>query len=78
MLIGTYNAQYVGKTMCGFTNTYEYCIDINKDEYGYQVGGITNLTEEKGATSAYITYASENSLRRNWIIEKDVTKLGGE
>lgn len=70
MLTGTYNAQYIGKTMCGFTNTYEYCVEINKDEYGYTVSGIINLTEDKSATSAYIPYACENSLRKSWIIEE--------
>ena len=70
MLIGTYNAQYIGKTMCGFTNTYEYRIEIDKDIYGYQIQGITNLTEEKGATSACINYASEKSIRRNWLLEE--------
>lgn len=78
MLIGTYNAQYIGKTMCGFVNTYEYCVEIEKDLYGYTVSGITNLTEEKSATSAAINYASEKSIRKNWIIEEDVTVLGGE
>ena len=68
MLEGTYNAQYIGKTMCGFTSTYDYCIEINKDVYGYQVSGITNLTEEKGC-SGYITYASEQSLRKYWIVD---------
>lgn len=71
MLIGTHNGQYIGKTMCGFKNTWEYCIKINKDEYGYQVEGITNLTEEKGS-SGYIRYASEQSLRKSWIIDEDV------
>lgn len=67
MLIGTYTAQYIGKTMCGFMSGNEYNIEIDKDEYGYQVSGIMDLTEET-ISSAYITYASENSLRRNWII----------
>ena len=71
MLIGTYNAQYIGKTMCGFTNTYEYRIEIDKDIYGYQIQGIINLTEEKGATSACINYASEKSIRRNWLLEEE-------
>ena len=75
MLIGTYNAQYIGKSMCGFENGYEYLIEIDKDEYGYKVGGITNLTEDTDASAAYMTYASENSIRRNWIIEKDMTTL---
>lgn len=69
MLIGTYNAQYIGKTMCGFENDKEYCIEITKDEYGYAVSGVINLTEDIGATAAYIPYACENSLRKSWIIE---------
>lgn len=75
MLIGTYNAQYIGKSMCGFESGCEYCIEIDKDEYGYKVGGITNLTEETDASTAYMTYASENSIRRNWIIGEDITIL---
>ena len=75
MLIGTYNAQYIGKSLCGFISTHDYCINIDKDEYVYQVSGITDLTEENDS-SAFITYASENSLRRNWLIKKDITKLG--
>ena len=75
MLIGTYNAQYIGKSMCGFESSYEYCIEIDKDEYGYKISGITNLTEDVDASSAYISYASENSIRRNWIIGEDVTCL---
>ena len=77
MLVGKYNAQYIGKTMCGFTSSNEYCIEISKDEYGYQVGGIINLTEDTDS-NAYITYASENSLRKYWVIQEDVTRLGGE
>ena len=69
MLTGTYNAQYIGKTICGFENSHDYCIEIGKDEYGYTVEGITNLTEYK-STSAYISYASETSLKKNWIIEE--------
>lgn len=67
MLVGTYNAQYIGSTMCGFKNNYEYCIQIDKDDYGYQVEGIVNLTEDIAATNAYLTYASENSIRKSWI-----------
>jgi hypothetical protein len=70
MLIGTCNAQYIGKTMCGFENSHEYCIEINKDEYGYTVSGIINITDDISATSAYIPYASKTSLRRSWIIEE--------
>lgn len=76
MLIGTYNAQYIGTTMCGFINKHEYCIKIDKDIYGYTVEGILNLTEETDASAACINYASENSVRRCWIIKEDVTKLG--
>lgn len=70
MLIGTYNAKYIGKTMCSFESGKEYCIEIAKDEYGYTVSGIINLTEDTTVTSAYIPYACENSLRKNWIIEE--------
>ena len=70
MLIGTYKAKYIGKTMCGFENEQEYCVEITRDEYGYYVSGVVNLTENASATAAYIPYASETSLRRNWIIEE--------
>ena len=76
MLIGTYNAQYIGKSMCGFENSHEYCIEIDKDEYGYTVQGVLDLTENK-SSSAYVPYASETSLRKSWDIGEDVTKLGG-
>ena len=77
MLVGNYSAEYIGKTMCGFTNGNEYCIDINKDVYGYTVSGILNLTYET-ASDGCINYASENSIRRNWVIKEDVTKLGSD
>ena len=44
MLIGTYNAKYIGKTMCGFVNGQEYNIDIDKNIYGYIITGVKNLT----------------------------------
>lgn len=75
MLIGSYNAQYIGKTMCGFINQHEYCIEINKDIYGYIVEGVLNLTEETDASAACINYASEISLRSRWIIKEDTTIL---
>lgn len=68
MLIGNYNAEYIGKTMCGFTNGHKYSIDIDKDIYGYTISGLTDITEEE-ASAACINYASENSIRRNWRIE---------
>ena len=75
MLVGTYNAQYIGKTMCGFVNDYDYKIKIDKDLYGYTISGVLNITDEKD-TDACINYASEKSIRRNWIIKEDITKLG--
>lgn len=75
MLIGTYNAQYIGKAMCGFESGQDYCIEIDKDVYGYKISGITNLTKDSDTSNAYITYASENSLRRYWTIGEDVTCL---
>ncbi len=77
MLIGTYDAQYIGKTMCGFEKEHEYLIKINKDIYGYQVSGLYDITDSDNS-SAYLVYASENSIRRNWDIKKDMTELGGE
>ena len=77
MLVGNYNAQYIGKSMCGFTNGYEYCIDINKDIYGYTVSGVLDLTNE-AANDGCINYASEKSITRNWTIKEDLTKLGSD
>ena len=74
MLIGNYSAQYIGKTMCGFVNGVEYTIDISKDLYGYVISGIYNLSEND-YSSACINYASENSIRKNWIIKEDLTKI---
>ena len=67
MLIGNYNAQYIGKTMCGFTNGHEYSIDIDKNIYGYTVSGVNDITDDV-ASDACINYASEKSIRRNWNI----------
>lgn len=77
MLIGNYNATYLGNTMCGFETDHEYLIKIDKDLYGYQVSGLYDITDSDNS-SAYLVYASENSIRRNWNIMKDVTELGGE
>ena len=68
MLIGNYNAKYIGKTMCGFTNGHEYNIDIDKNIYGYTISGLIDITEDI-ISAACINYASENSIRRNWIIK---------
>lgn len=74
MLIGTYTAKYKGKTLLGFINSHEYLIKIGKDEYCYGVEGVVDLTENEDS-SAYITYASEISIRQNWEIKEDVTQL---
>ena len=66
------NAQYLGKTMCGFISTYEYHIKITKYLYGYLLEGITNLTEEKECAGC-LQYASQISLNQNWLFDK---KLG--
>lgn len=65
-MIGTYEAQYKGKTIGGFVNGHEYKIEIDKNVYGYTVSGITDLTDCKGSV-ACINYASEKSIKRNWI-----------
>jgi hypothetical protein len=77
MLIGTYTAKYIGKTMLGFTKSHEYLIKVGKDEYCYTIEAIVDLTKDDDS-SAYITYASENSIRRNWDIQEDKTQIGGE
>ena len=69
MLIGNYNAQYIGKTMCGFETSHEYNIDIDKDIYGYTVSGVNDITSDT-ASDACINYASEKSIRRNWVIKE--------
>ena len=74
MLVGTYTAKYIGKTMLGFVNSHEYLIKIGRDEYCYVIEGLTDLTENEDS-SAYITYASEISIRRNWEIQEDKTQL---
>lgn len=78
MLVGTYTAKYIGKTMLGFTNSNEYLIKIGKDEYCYTIEGIVDLTKDEDCPTAYITYASEISIRRNWEIQEDKTQIGGE
>lgn len=70
MLIGNYIAEYVGKTMCGFVNGNTYKINIDKDIYGYTIYGIENISEGL-SSDACINYASEKSIRRNWIIEEE-------
>lgn len=77
MLIGTYTAKYLGRTMLGFVKSHEYLIKIGKDEYCYVIEGIEDLTNGEDS-SAYITYASEISIRRNWDIKEDKTQIGGE
>lgn len=69
MLIGNYNGKYIGKTMCGFITNHEYSIDIDKDLYGYTVSGVTDITADT-VSDACINYASENSIRRNWMIKE--------
>lgn len=61
-------AEYLGKTMCGFTNSNKYHIEISKDLYGYTVYGITNLSE-KGACTGVLQYASEISLQQRWSLD---------
>lgn len=62
--------QYIGKTMCGFTRLSNYNVNISKNLYGYNVQGTFDLTEEKD-NNGCIQYASEGSLRRNWILAEN-------
>lgn len=68
-LIYTGSGQYVGKTMCGFTNLCEYSIKINKGLYGYTVEDVINDGDEHRGC---IQYASERSLRKNWLLEEEL------
>ena len=74
MLIGKYNAQYIGRTMCGFENNHEYIINIDKDIYGYQISGLYDITDQE-RSFAFMPYACENSIRRYWDIKEDMTEL---
>ena len=55
--------------MCGFINGHKYNIDIHKDRYGYIIIGIYDNTEEIN-NDGYMNYASEISIRQNWIINE--------
>lgn len=74
MLIGKYNAKYIGKTMCGFENKHEYIIDISKDLYGYQINGIYDITDQDNS-SALIRLSSEKSVKTYFEINKDITEI---
>lgn len=77
MLIGKYTATYTGRSMCGFESGHEYIINIDKDRHGYIISGKHDITDDNTATGCLI-YASEISVRKNWIIKEDNTQLGGE
>ena len=68
-LIYTGSGQYVGKTMCGFTNLCNYSIKITKGLYGYTVEDIIDCEDNRGGC---IQYASERSLRTNWLLEEEL------
>lgn len=74
MLIGKYNAKYIGKTMCGFESKHEYIIDIGKDLYGYQINGIYDITDQDNS-SALIRLSSEKSVKTYFEINKDITEI---
>lgn len=77
MLIDKYTATYTGRSMCGFVSGHQYIINIDKDRHGYIVSGEHDITDNDSATGCLI-YASEISVRKNWIIKEDNTQLGGE
>lgn len=76
MLIGTYTAQYIYKSMCGFVKDHTYSIEIDKDRYGYTIVGIQDLADNI-YVDACMNFSSEISIRQHWIIKEDTTVLEG-
>lgn len=76
MLIGTYTAQYIYKSMCGFIKDHTYVIEIDKDRYGYIITGIHDVTDNS-YIDGYMRFSSEISIRQHWIIQEDITVLEG-
>lgn len=74
MLIGTYTAKYIYKSMCGFVKDHTYIIEIDKDRYGYTIVGIQDL-DENIYVDACMNFSSEKSVRQHWIIQEDLTVL---
>lgn len=74
MLEGKYFTKYIGKTISGFTQGQDYSIKISKDRYGYVITGTSLLSGELG----YMNYASEISIRQNWVIPDESVLEEGE
>ena len=68
MLLGIYKAKYIGMSVCGFETDKEYTIKIDKDRCSYTVEEVSSDEDSGGA---YITYSSEISIRRNWILMEE-------
>ena len=74
MLIGTYVAQYIYKSMCGFEKDHTYEIEIDKDRYGYTITGIRDIDTD-AYVDACMNFSSEKSVRQHWTIKEDTTVL---
>ena len=74
MLIGTYVAQYIYESMCGFVKGHTYNIDIDKNRYGYTITGINDV-DNGTYVDACMNFSSEKSVRQHWIIKEDTTVL---
>lgn len=74
MLIGTYTAQYIYESMCGFVKDHTYIIEIDKDRYGYTIVGIQDLNNDT-YVNACMNFSSEKSVLQHWIIKEDLTVL---
>lgn len=74
MLIGTYTAQYIYETMCGFEKSHTYVVEIDKDRYGYTIVGIQDVSTGN-YIDACMNFSSEKSVRQHFIIKEDITTL---
>lgn len=62
---GIYTGTYIGKEMCGFIPNHTYQFELSHNERVYELNTIKDNTDNKDI-SLYITYASANSIKRNW------------
>lgn len=55
------SGKYIGKTMCGFVNSEEYCIKISRELYGYTVASVDEID-----VGGFLNYSCMNSIEKNW------------
>lgn len=62
---GTYYGTYIGKSVCGFKKDHNYEFELNKNGYTYELRA---FSDNGSIIELYMYYASEISIRSNWII----------